>query len=66
MRMRQTPLFYYRFNVNQLTALIQTLYHDKFVSFYATMIASNCLKMWAVPISYVCESFLYKHLYSCN
>lgn len=36
---------------NQLTALIQTLYHDKYV-FYATMIASNCLKMWAMPLYY--------------
>lgn len=52
---------------NQPTALIQTFYHDIYVSFYATMIASNCLKCGLSPLfMHVCESFLYKHLYLCN
>lgn len=41
---------------NLLTALIQTLYLDKHISFYAIMIASNCLKMHSVPL-YVCIQY---------
>jgi len=50
---------------NPLTALIETMYHDKHISFYALYdCPSNCLKMWvAIPLLYMYGSNFSKNTF---